>query len=293
MIVDGPNLVMRSVYAMKSGHSFSNQGAYTGPLVLFIKTFGYFVREHEPDDIVVCWEGGRSEFRHEIFDDYKANRSTEVHPLRDISFQLVQIFLALNNIPQRSIEGYEADDVIAALWARHRRTHEIFILSGDKDLLQLVGENVTQIRLGNGGTQTTNWGTDEVVEKFGCTPELLPTLMALMGDRGDGVPGVPGLGPKKALKALESHGWDLTTTEHPAIMAHRDQALMSYDLVNLRTPKSSPNLVGQYIVFSPPKPGSSRYEQLIHFLEQYNLQEILNQVQKDTLWRNNVQTTPS
>lgn len=283
LIVDGPNLLMRSVHAMKAANSFTNQGAYTGPLVLFVKVLGHQIRVLSPSAVVVCWEGG-NDFRKEEFKDYKSNRPQEVHPLRDISFELTHMFLSLNGISQVAIPGFEADDVIAALVHRHSITHQIDILSADKDLLQLIDDNVHQIKLGSGGNPTVTWGIKEVEEKYGCTPDKLPILMALMGDRSDGIPGVPGMGPKKALKALEKHGWDLTTNDHPAIIEYRDDALLSYRLINLRSPERVPDLLGTRIAFMPPKEGCVRYENLIRWLDDYSLNDIKGLLRRGELW---------
>lgn len=283
LILDAPNLTMRSVWAMKGGSSFTNQGAYTGPLVLFIKVLGYQIRKHSPGAVVVCWEG-ESVFRHDMYSEYKAQRPKDKHPLRDVSFSLIQRFLDLSGFSQTSIDGFEADDVIASLVRKHRDTHRINILSADKDLLQLVDNNVSQIRLGSGGGPTTVWGPDEVRDKYKCSPEQLPTLMAVMGDRGDGIPGVPGLGPKKAVRALNDHGWDLTTNDHPDIISNREDALMGYDLINLRTPVVEPDISGTRIVFLPPKKGSQRYKKLVDFLVEYNLNDIRVLLERGELW---------
>lgn len=281
MLVDGPNLAWRSIHAIRPGNSF--EGA-TGPLVLFVRALSKYVREVGPDELVVCWEGGKSEFRTRIYSEYKANRGPSGHPLRDSAFTMIQSFLALCRISQARVRGFEADDLIAALW-RTYHDRRVTILSSDKDLLQLVSDRSEQIRLGGGGADTDLWTVEDVRREFGCEPEDLPRLMAITGDRGDNVPGITGMGPKKALKALENYGWDLEENSHPAVSRHRDQVLLSHRLVNLRDPEEVPDVSQIPLEFDPVSGEEDPdFRMLGYFLLANQLQDLYNRSRQGTLW---------
>src|SRR5581483_2701697 len=197
MLVDGHNLVMRSIHAGSKTGMATSDGVYsTGPLTLFINMLSSYVREWKPTSVVVCWDHGPSERRRRLFPDYKlARREAPEEDGKDTHFGLVKRFLSLCGIQQVSVEGYEADDVIAAYWSLLRRDTQwdtpeeslikIVIVSGDKDFFQLLDTGVVQIRPETGGY--TLWTPQRVVQEMGCEAIHVPDLMALQGDPGDGI----------------------------------------------------------------------------------------------------------
>ncbi|MDX1407861.1 MAG: 5'-3' exonuclease H3TH domain-containing protein, partial [Saprospiraceae bacterium] len=245
LIVDGTNLLVRAVHAAErmpkklsviiDGHFYS-----TGPVYLFINSLSSYVRQVEPDRMMVCWDGGRSKHRLGIDPDYKADRPEREDDVQEqLSFRLAKEFLDLNGIAWSEESGVEADDLVAAYVRSAGQFLEtsddkIVILSGDKDFLQLVGRYVYQIRP---GVKPEIWDEDVVRDKMGCSPKFIPYLMALTGDKGDGVPGVKGIGPKTALKLLKKHEWSFDNVlTDPKLEGKQADARRSYALVDLRTP---------------------------------------------------------
>lgn len=169
------------------------------------------------------------------------------------------------------------------------RSQQIVIVSGDKDFLQMVGPNpagvnTIQLRPDNAGTYKV-WGREEVQEEYGCPPECLPLLMALMGDPIDGIPGVRGLGPKKALKGLEEAGWSLQSVAALKDPEKLCDAILSHALVDLRDPEYHPQ-VPPLKPFAPldPSEGGACLE-LVNFLRALDLETVLNRFYTGTLWK--------
>jgi DNA polymerase-1 len=249
------------------------------------------VRAEQPDSVVACWDGGRSEYRSGIFPDYKANRAERPadDPVRP--FGLVKEFLTLANFQHVERAGWEADDLIGRYCQLHRehrlgaRDGEVVIISSDHDLLQLVGGGVTQVKVSS-RPPDDRWDAERVVRDLGCTPELLPYSMALQGDPGDGVPGMRGIGPKKAVRLLEaaSGQWgvllDSLSPENRGLveLSHRlvDLREMPYETLGLRV--TSP------AAFRPTLPGDALFALLLDFLNRYQLRSVVERVTAGTLW---------
>lgn len=285
LIVDGSNLVMRCVKAMEYSGLRGGENWQTGPLTAVIGALGKFTRQYKPTAVVVCWDAGPSEHRRYFYPEYKIARA-EITPeqaeRKETAFGMVKNFLKACRIQQVAVQGYEADDVVAAYWAANPGRDKI-IVSGDKDFLQLVDDRTVQLRPDNAGSYTI-WGQPEVMAKYGCSPERLPLLMALMGDPVDGVPGVRGLGPKKALKGLEEAGWDLARVKALQDPQKMNCALVSHVLVNLRDTTFHPT-VPELKPFAPtdPSEGGGCLE-LVTFLRSLEMETILARFYTGTLW---------
>jgi 5'-3' exonuclease len=268
--------------------SLSADGVNTGPLMVFINTLSRHVREEDPDRLVVCWDGGRSAFRVALYPEYKANRLQAPDPEFDErkrgTFALAREFLALSGIHQIDRPGFEADDLIS--WYVHHRPagERAVILSSDKDFLQLLCDEVEQVRLSSGGADTDRWTVQRVREEHGCEPEHLALAMALAGDISDGVPGVPRFGMKTALKNLAKSGWSLDAVEHPAVREHWGQVQVALRLVDLRTPPEGLALP-ELPMFEPTDPSSAMYEGLLSFLTRYRLESVRQRLYVGGLWK--------
>lgn len=281
LVVDGTNLAWRSIHAIRPGSSF-NEGV-TGPLVLFYNTLSRYVKNEKPDYMIICWEGGKSRFRKRLLPQYKENRKPNDVPLKEPGFRLIKEFLTLANVHQEAQEGFEADDVIAAVCHAYDSTHDIVILSADKDLLQLVGPNVKQMRFGPTGTKPDLWTEWDVLREYGCAPKRLPLLMALMGDKSDNIPGIEGIGPKKGIKILKEGGWDLETNSHPAIEVNRETVLLSHRLIDLIDPEEVaevPELYSDLV-----KEGHPQWAVLKSFLLDHKLNRMYDLAKRGELWR--------
>jgi DNA polymerase-1 len=152
--------------------------------------------------VVVVFDAGRATFRNNLYPEYKANR-TEAPPDLVPQFPFFREIVRVLGIRALELPGYEADDVIGTLTDRLTRAgHEVVIVSGDKDLMQLVTDKVTIWDT----MKDKHYRTPEVMEKFGVGPEQVVELLGLMGDASDNVPGLDGVGPKTAAQLVTSYG---------------------------------------------------------------------------------------
>jgi DNA polymerase-1 len=201
-IIDMMNLAFRSYYGYRE--LATSTGRPTGVCYGFSKTIQRIIEEYDPTHMVVAKESGGKTFRHELYDGYKSNRSTKPIDL-DPQIQDLMKMIEVFGIPMVSAQGFEADDVIGTLARRFASPEcHVYIASGDKDFMQLVGPDISLLRFTNFGQQLV--GRDEVMAKLGVGPEQVVDYLALMGDASDAVPGVAGIGEKGAAKLISSHG---------------------------------------------------------------------------------------
>jgi DNA polymerase-1 len=199
-LVDGSSYIYRAYYAIR--HLSSPSGHPTNALYGFIQMLLKLLKDHDPHHVAVVFDVGRVTFRTGLYPEYKANRAAmpddlraQVGPIRDV----VRAF----NIPALELAGYEADDIIGALAARHSAAGgRVVVVTGDKDLMQIVNDRVTLLDTMKGKSS----GIAEVIERFGVGPELVPDILGLAGDSSDNIPGVPGIGEKTAIKLIQEFG---------------------------------------------------------------------------------------
>lgn len=287
LVVDGTNILVRGIKAMEAhGATLSSHGVSTGPLMVFINSMSRYVREENPDRVVVCWDGGRSTYRTGVYAAYKAARH-ERSGDETAHFALAKEFLSLANIHHIERAGVEADDLVASYCRQSEVNERVVILSGDKDFLQLLNGWTEQIRP---GSNNERWTANRVRSELGCKPEHLPMVMALTGDSGDGVPGVPGFGQKTAVKALSEHDWNLTSLLNTneakwakKIAGHYDQVAIALSLVDLRN-----DHIGIQVPlapkFNPTLPPSLLGRELLEFLEHWEMSSIIPRFIGGTLW---------
>ena len=160
----------------------------------------------KPDFVIACFDLAGPTFRHEQFADYKATRREMPDDLRD-QFPIVREIIGAFGIPIYQLQGYEADDLIAALVKQaEARDVETTIVSGDLDLLQLVSERTTLMTTRGGVAQTTFYDPAQVMERYGLRPEQMIDFKALKGDTTDNIPGIAGVGEKTAAKLVIDWG---------------------------------------------------------------------------------------
>ena len=200
LIVDGNSLANRAFYAMPYLSNIKAQpsGAIFGFANILIK----LIVEQKPDYIAVAFDHSRQTFRTEIYKDYKGTRKET--PL-DLSkqFPFIKEMLNIMGIKTFEIDGIEADDIIGTL-SKHSKNENI-LLSGDRDLLQLVDENTTVWLTKKGITELDKMDEKAIHENYGFAPSGIIELKALMGDASDNIPGVAGVGEKTALSLLNKY----------------------------------------------------------------------------------------
>ncbi len=166
---------------------------------------GKIVVEHKPAGLIAAWDAGMSG-REKTYDLYKAQRPPRPDLLREQWPHLMPLVEAFGYTNVR-VEGYEADDVIGTL---AREAHEagikVMVVSGDRDVYQLVGDGIRVMTTSRGVTETKIYDRDGVVERYGVPPELVTDLIGLKGDTSDNIPGVPGIGEKTGAALLQEFG---------------------------------------------------------------------------------------
>jgi len=205
-LVDGSHAIYRAYHALPP---LSNAaGVPTHAALGFTNMLLRAIREHAPTHLCVAFDEDAEASRKVIFADYKATRAETPDDLKP-QFGLVRRVLEALNVSALGFRGYEADDIIATLTKRARaRGFDVVILSGDKDLLQLVeAPDATGAGVRAYDSMVEKWyGPEEVKAKWGVYPTQVAELLSLTGDKIDNVPGVPGVGEKTAAGLLEQFG---------------------------------------------------------------------------------------
>ncbi|QYK01313.1 DNA polymerase I [Shewanella psychrotolerans] len=200
ILVDGSSYLYRAYYAPP--HLTNSKGEATGAVYGVINMLRSLLKQYKPTQMAVVFDAKGKTFRNDMYSEYKAHRPAMPDDLRAQIEPLHRIIRALG-LPLVCISGVEADDVIGTIATQaSKEGRSVLISTGDKDMAQLVDDNITLIN-----TMTnTILGPDEVTDKFGVGPELIIDLLALQGDKADNIPGLPGVGEKTALAMLQGLG---------------------------------------------------------------------------------------
>ncbi len=200
-LIDGNSYAYRSFYAIKDLKT--KEGLPTNAVYGFTVSLTKILRMKKPDYIGVVFDLPEPTFRHKEFASYKANRPKMPDDLI-IQFPILKEVIRAFNIPIFELGGYEADDILATLAKEgEKKGLDVFVMSPDKDLLQIVTDNIRVVRPIKGDTI---FNRNKVREKYGVEPEKLVDIAALGGDSSDNVPGVPGIGEKTAMKLIKQFG---------------------------------------------------------------------------------------
>ena len=206
ILVDGNNLMFRSYYATAYTGNFmkNSKGDPTNALYGFVSMINKIIEEEKPEYMVVAFDIGKN-FRHEKYEQYKAGRIETPEELK-VQMPKAKVLLDAMGIKHIEVENYEADDIIGTIskMAYDDKEFDALIVSSDKDLLQLINEEVEVKLLKTKGY--IRYNPDSFEADYGIKPIRMIDLKALMGDPSDNVPGVKGIGEKTALKLLQEYG---------------------------------------------------------------------------------------
>ncbi|WP_153732093.1 5'-3' exonuclease [Sporosarcina obsidiansis] len=207
LLIDGMALLFRSYFATSyRGQFFRN--AYhvpTNGVQGFARHTMSAISIFQPTHLAVCWDMGSKTFRNELFSDYKAHRPApepELIPQFDMAREVSET-LGWKNY---GIKNMEADDLIGSLIETWKNEAKLTVVSGDKDLLQLLKPDVSIAFTQKGYTQYDEYNEARFQEEYGITPAQFIDIKAFTGDSSDGYPGVKGIGPKTALKLIQEYG---------------------------------------------------------------------------------------
>ena len=206
LLLDGHSLAYRAFFALPIENFSTTTGQPTNAVYGFTAMLINVLRDEKPTHVAVAFDRGEPTFRHEQYVEYKANRRETPEDFRS---QLSLIFEVLDalGIRRLSAPGYEADDLIATLATQAAaQDMDVLIVTGDRDVIQLVSDRVTALMTRRGITEMTRFTPATVAEKYGLSPAQYPDFAAVRGDPSDNLPGIPGVGEKTATKWIAEFG---------------------------------------------------------------------------------------
>lgn len=205
LLIDGHSQAYRAYFGMKTPLS-TRTGELTGAVYGFARKLLSVIKEYKPDEVAVAFDLGDT-WRHSEFSDYKATRDAMPDEMRTQMERITELLQAFN-IPIITYPNYEADDVLGTLSLQAgQRGNDVLILTGDRDMFQLIDERVKILYTSGGPNPVTSvYGLEELAERYTLSPAQFIDLKALTGDSSDNIPGVAGVGEKTAAKLLTQYG---------------------------------------------------------------------------------------
>jgi len=206
LLIDGMALLFRSFFATAISNQFmvNRHGNPTNAIQGFLRHSLTAIEQIKPTHVAVCWDMGQQTFRNEVYSEYKANR--QAAPIELIpQFDLVKEIAAHFSFVNVGVKGFEADDCIGTIASSADESTKVSVVSGDKDLLQLLKPNVDIWLVKKGYGEYEQFTLTRFEEEYGITPNQFIDVKGLMGDPSDGYPGVKGVGEKTAFKLIREH----------------------------------------------------------------------------------------
>ncbi|TKB08737.1 DNA polymerase I [Desulforhopalus sp. IMCC35007] len=249
-LIDGSSYIYRAYHAIAP--LTNSKGVATNAVLGFVKMVQKLINEHGPKYLAIAFDSKGPVFRHDLYREYKANRPPMPEDLRE-QLPYIKEFVRASNILMLEEAEVEADDILASIAARYtKQGYRVVIVSGDKDLLQLVDDSVAMYD----PMKNKVMDRAEVEKKYGVRPDQLLDFFALVGDSADNVPGVPGVGPKTAEKLIADYGsldglYERVDTLKKSkmkekIIDNRQQAYLSRQLIDLKKDVKIPEKIDQF-----------------------------------------------
>jgi 5'-3' exonuclease len=244
LAVDTPSMLFRAFYALPD----SIVGPDGRPVNALLGTANLILKEvelHEPRAVVLCFGPDAASYRTELYPKYHAEREAAMPDALSPQFAACRDFFAAFGWTVATSDDLEADDLLGTYAKREAEAGgHALLLTGDRDMYQCAGDGVTVLYVRTGGKGAEEVGPDEVRERYGIGPELVPDFIALRGDPSDGLPGAKGVGPKTAAELLREHGSLEAVLEgairerrpklRAALIEARDDLLAFKDIATLR-----------------------------------------------------------
>jgi DNA polymerase-1 len=242
LLLDGHSLAYRAFYALKDANLMTTDGQHTEAVYGFTSMLTNVLRDEQPTHVAVAFDRSEPTFRHEAYSAYKANRAETPEDFRG-QMQLIFELLDILRVPRLSKPGFEADDIIATLATRAAAEGmSVLIVTGDRDALQLVDDDITVLMTRRGISDMTRFTPEAVEEKYGLSPKQYPDYAALRGDPSDNLASIPGVGEKTAAKWVREYGSLAALVDRvdevkgkvgDKLREHLDQVLMNRRLTEL------------------------------------------------------------
>lgn len=244
-LLDGMALAYRAHFAFINSRLKNSEGIPTGPILGFANTVEKMLEEDQPTHIAVAWDTHEPTFRHDIDEEYKANRPPQPEELK-VGIPLMKEMLKAWGIPCIEQHGYEADDIIGTIAnGANADDVDVMLVTPDKDFMQLVHDHIKMMKPDNRDGGFNIIDREGVKDYFGVYPEKVIDVLAMIGDTSDNIPGVPGIGKKGAPKLIKKYGTlEAAIEDAPNISGKRareglteyaDQALQAKKMVTIIT----------------------------------------------------------
>ncbi len=206
-LLDAYALIFRGYYAFIKNPRINSKGMDTSAIMGFMNSLMDVIKREKPDHLAVAFDKGGSDYRFEMYQEYKAHRDETPEAIK-IAVPYIQELLRAMHIPIVEKAGFEADDLIGTLAKQaEKEGFQVFMVTPDKDFAQLVSENIFMYKPARMGNDIEIWGIPEVLAKFEIErPDQVIDFLGMMGDAADNIPGLPGVGEKTAKKFLAEYG---------------------------------------------------------------------------------------
>ena len=206
-LLDAYALIFRGYFAFIKNPRINSKGMDTSAIMGFMNALMDVIKREKPDHLAVAFDKGGSDYRYEMYQEYKAHRDETPEAIK-IAVPYIQKLLKAMHIPIIEVAGFEADDLIGTLAKQaEKEDFKVFMVTPDKDFAQLVSENIFMYKPARMGNDIEIWGIPEVLEKFEIErPEQVIDFLGMMGDAADNIPGLPGVGEVTAKKLLKEFG---------------------------------------------------------------------------------------
>ena len=206
-LLDAYALIFRGYFAFIKNPRINSKGMDTSAIMGFMNALMDVIKREKPDHLAVAFDKGGSDYRYEMYQEYKAHRDATPEAIK-IAVPYIQELLKAMHIPIIEVAGFEADDLIGTLAKQaEKEDYKVFMVTPDKDFAQLVSENIFMYKPARMGNDIEIWGIPEVLAKFEIErPEQVIDFLGMMGDSADNIPGFPGVGEVTAKKLLKEFG---------------------------------------------------------------------------------------
>ncbi len=279
-IIDGSAYIYRAYHAIAP--LSNSKGMPTHAVLGFVNMVKRLIREKKPKYLAMAFDTRGPVFRHQLYDQYKANRPPMPEDL-SVQIPFIKKFVEASNFLLLEEQDVEADDIIASVAKRFTALgHRVVVVSGDKDLLQLISDDVVMWD----PMKDKFMDKEAVQKKYGVRPDQLLDLFALIGDSADNIPGVPGVGPKTAekligdfttLDGLYAHVDELKKSKmKEKIIENRALAYLSRELINLKSDVAIPEELDKYLL------PQGNDEQLLEIYQELEFSSLLKDIDTST-----------